>query len=63
MSLYTTQVRFICESLVDDTARPIDEIVGVAAPKIFPIGDTGRENSPFKRSVIPWEFVDQPTTY
>lgn len=63
MSLYTTQVRFICESLVDDTARPIDEIIGVAAPKIFPIGDTGRENSPFKRSVIPWEFVDQPTTY
>lgn len=63
MSLYTTQVRFICESLVDDTTRPIDEIIGVAATKIFPIGNTGRENSPFKRSVIPWEFVDEPTTY
>lgn len=63
MSLYTTQVRFICESLVDDTTKTIDEIIGVAAPKMFPIGSTGREDSPFKRCVIPWEFVDEPTTY
>lgn len=63
MSLYTTQVRYICESLAGDATRPIDEIIGVAAPKMFPIGETGREDSPFKRCVIPWEFVDEPTTY
>ena len=63
MSLYTTQVRFICESLAGDTTKTIDEIIGVAAPKMFPIGETGREDSPFKRCVLPWEFVDAPTTY
>lgn len=62
MSLYTAQVRFICESLAGDTTKTIDEIIGVAVPKMFPIGETGREDSPFKRCVIPWEFVDGPTT-
>lgn len=63
MSLYTTQVRFICESLVDDATKPIDEIIGVAAPKLFPIGENYQTSKPFGRNIIPWEFVDAPTTY
>ena len=47
MSLYTTQVRYICESLAGDTTMTIDRIIGVAAPKMFPIGETGREDSLF----------------
>lgn len=62
MSLYTTQVRFICESLVDDTAKSIDEIIGIASPKLFPIGESYQTSKPFGRNIIPWEFVDQPTT-
>lgn len=63
MSLYTTQVRFICESLVDDATKPIDEIIDVAAPKLFPIGENYQTSKPFGRNIIPWEFVDAPTTY
>lgn len=63
MSLYTTQVRYICESLVDDATRPIDEIIRVAVPKLFPVGESYQTSKPFGRSIIPWEFVDEPTTY
>lgn len=63
MSLYTTQVRFICETLAGDATKPIDEIIGVAAPKLFPVGESYQTSKPFGRSIIPWEFVDEPTTY
>lgn len=63
MSLYTTQVRYICETLAGDATRPIDEIIAAAIPMMFPVGETNKEDSPFKRCIIPWEFVDAPTTY
>lgn len=63
MSLYTTEVRYICESIVPDNTRPIDEIIGAAAPYIFPVGETYQTSKPFGKNIIPWEFVDGPTTY
>lgn len=63
MSLYTTQVRYICEYLAEDATMPIDRIIGVAAPKLFPLGESYQTSKPFGRNIIPWEFVDAPTTY
>lgn len=63
MSLYTTEVRYICESLVDGTPRPVDEIIGASAPYLFPIGENYKTKKPFGSNIIPWEFVDGTTTY
>lgn len=63
MSLYTTEVRYICESVIDGTPRTVDEIIGAAAPNLFPIGESYKSSVPFGRNIIPWEFVDAPTTY
>lgn len=63
MSLYTTEVRYICESVVPDSTKPFDEIIGAAAPYIFPVGETYQTSEPFGKNIIPWEFVDGPTTY
>ena len=59
MSLYTTQVRNICESIKPETAKTVDDIISWAAEWLFPVGSY--QTSPFVNNIIPWSFVDEPT--
>lgn len=59
MSLYTTQVRNICESIKPETAKTVDDIISWAAEWLFPVGNY--QTSPFVNNIIPWSFVDEPT--
>ena len=59
MSLYTTQVRNICESIKPETAKTVDDIISWAAEWLFPVGNY--HTSPFVNNIIPWSFVDEPT--
>lgn len=59
MSLYTTQVRSICESIKPEAAKTVNDIISWAAERLFPVGNY--QTSPFANNIIPWSFVDDPT--